>query len=78
MQIIEYTTIGLHLSRHGAAEVNLTEELDPLCYFAKEMGSTGVSSSSTGGGSAAGGISASTGETSVGLDDPLVNPSVSG
>ena len=38
MQIIEYTTIGLRLSGHGAAEVdlNLTEELrhaetNPTC-----------------------------------------------
>ena len=27
VQIVEYTTIGLRLSGHGAAEANLTEEL---------------------------------------------------
>ena len=44
MQIIEYTTVGLRLSRHGAADVdlNLTEELrhaetNPTCKIHKAI-----------------------------------------
>ena len=44
VQIIEYTTIGLHLSRHGAAEViaNLAEELrhaetNPTCEIPRQL-----------------------------------------